>query len=106
MHRTVMLFVDDTPGLAPADKSEKAKLTAEKAWRNYWTAMENTLDPQKVAQAVGNTIAGNPIEVLEQIRGKYHPEDRLMLWFDFNNHDNESISRSMKAFMEKIAPQL
>ncbi|MFN7823896.1 MAG: LLM class flavin-dependent oxidoreductase [Pseudobdellovibrionaceae bacterium] len=106
MPRTVMLFIDDTPGLSPAAQSEKAKLTAEKAWRNYWTAMENTLDPQKVAQAVGNTIAGNPIEVLEQIRGKYHPEDRLMLWFDFNNHDNESISRSMKAFMEKIAPQL
>jgi hypothetical protein len=27
-----------------------------------------------------------------------------MLWFDFNNHDNEDVRRAMRLFMEKVAP--
>jgi hypothetical protein len=40
------------------------------------------------------------------IREKYHPEDRLMLWFDFNNHDNEFVKDSMRVFQEKVIPEL
>lgn len=98
MPRTVMLFLNQD--------SAKAKAQAERAWKNYWTAMEKTLDPKKVEQAVGNTIAGNAEEVLEGIRSKYHSEDRLMLWFDFNNHDNAEIKAAMRMFMERVAPQL
>lgn len=29
-----------------------------------------------------------------------------MLWFDFNNHDNEDVRRSMRAFYEEVAPKL
>ena len=104
--RTVLLFVDDTPGLSPGEKSLKAQAAAKKAWENYWRAMEGTLDPAKVESAVANTLAGNPEEILLKIREKYHPEDRLMLWFDFNNHDNEAVKASMKVFMEKIATKL
>lgn len=88
MPRTVMLFVDEN--------RQKAKDMAERAWRNYWTAMENTLDPKKVEQAVGNTIAGDPSEVRDLIQSKYHTEDRLMLWFDFNNHDNAAVKKAMQ----------
>jgi alkanesulfonate monooxygenase SsuD/methylene tetrahydromethanopterin reductase-like flavin-dependent oxidoreductase (luciferase family) len=96
--RTVLLFIEDS--------AEKAKAMAEKAWRNYWKAMEGTLDPNKVESAVANTIAGTAEEVVELIKAKYHPEDRLMLWFDFNNHDNESVKKQMRLFMEKVAPKL
>jgi len=106
MPRTAMVFLDDTAGLSEKQQSEKAKAAAKRAWVNYWTAMEGTLDPKKVESAVENTIAGNVFEVKELIQKKYHPEDRLMLWFDFNNHDNESVKKSMIAFMEKIAPKL
>ena len=104
MPRTAMIFVDDSPGLTENQQSAKAKNYARLAWQNYWVAMEKTLDPKKVEQAVSNTIAGNCKEVQEMIRSKYHSEDRLMLWFDFNNHDNEYIKHSMRAFMEKVAP--
>jgi len=104
--RTLMLFLDATPGLSPAEQSAKAKHQARSAWENYWKAMEGTLDPAKVESAVGNSVAGNAQEVTDLIRQKYHPDDRLMLWFDFNNHDNESVKASMRAFMQKVAPGL
>jgi len=106
MPRTVMIFLNDDREKADMQKIDAAKSEAEKAWRNYWVAMEGTLDPKKVQNAVENTIAGHPEIVAEKIKNKYHKDDRLMLWFDFNNHNNESIKRSMKAFMEKVAPCL
>lgn len=98
MPRTVMLYLNKD--------RQKAKDLAKSAWVNYWTAMENTLDPKKVEQAVGNTIAGDASEVLDLIAQKYHKDDKLMLWFDFNYHDNEGIKQAMTDFMEKVAPQL
>ncbi len=98
MPRTAMIFLESSV--------DKARRAAERAWENYWKAMEGTLDPQKVEQAVGNSLYGDVAMVTEQIQQKYHPEDRLMLWFDFNNHDNEAIKWSMREFMDKVAPQL
>jgi alkanesulfonate monooxygenase SsuD/methylene tetrahydromethanopterin reductase-like flavin-dependent oxidoreductase (luciferase family) len=98
MPRTAMIFIDST--------TEKAKAAAEKAWVTYWKAMEGTLDQKKVDQAVENTLAGSPEDLANAIRAKYNPSDRLMLWFDFNNHDNAFIKKSMIDFMEKVAPRL
>ena len=98
MPRTAMVFLDTT--------TEKAKAAAERAWVTYWKAMEGTLDQKKVDQAVANTLAGDVKTLTELIRAKYHPEDRLMLWFDFNSHDNEAIKTSMITFMEEVAPRL
>jgi alkanesulfonate monooxygenase SsuD/methylene tetrahydromethanopterin reductase-like flavin-dependent oxidoreductase (luciferase family) len=98
MPRTAMVFVDKT--------TARAKAAAEKAWSVYWKAMEGTLDAKKVEQAVGNTLAGSPEDLAEQIRAKYHPDDRLMLWFDFNNHDNEAVKQSMRVFWEQVVPRL
>lgn len=79
---------------------------AKRAWQNYWKAMEGTLDSKKVDEAVHNALIGTPDELAEQIKNKYHPEDRLMLWFDFNNHDNEAIKRNMRSFMTEVVPRL
>ncbi len=98
MPRTAMVFLDST--------TEKAKVAAEKAWVTYWKAMEGTLDQKKVDQAVQNTLAGSAEDLAKAIRTKYDPNDRLMLWFDFNSHDNAFIKKSMIDFMEKVAPQL
>ena len=98
MPRTCLIFLDED--------ADVAKAQAESAWKNYWQAMEGTLDPAKVEQAVQNAIFGNPEQVTSAIKEKYHPEDRLMLWFDFNNHDSEKIKNSMRLFMEKVAPNL
>ncbi len=106
MPRTALIFIDETEGLTPAQQNEKAKLKAEKAWANYWKAMEGTLDTEKVKKAVGNAIYGNCETVARQLKEKYHPDDRLMLWFDFNNHDNEDVKKSMTLFMTKVRPLL
>lgn len=106
MPRTAMVFIDDTPGASSISKEMKAKEKATKAWENYWKAMAGTLDPQKVSEAVGNAIYGSPEQVAEKIAEKYHPHDRLMLWFDFNNHDNEDVKNTMKVFKEKVVPKI
>ncbi len=106
MPRTALIFMDQTPGLTSEQQNAKAKLKAEKAWTNYWKAMEGTLDLEKVKNAVGNAIYGNCEQVAQQMKQKYHPEDRLMLWFDFNNHDNEDVMRSMNLFMKEVRPKL
>jgi alkanesulfonate monooxygenase SsuD/methylene tetrahydromethanopterin reductase-like flavin-dependent oxidoreductase (luciferase family) len=96
MPRTAMVFLDNDSG--------KAKEISIKAWENYWKAMEGTIDTAKVQQAVHNALVGNPEEVAAQILAKYHPEDRLMLWFDFNNHDNKNVMQAMSLFMNKVRP--
>lgn len=94
MPRTVLVFIDED--------SRKAHRNAEMAIENYWKAVEGTLDPKKVSEAVGNAVVGNPGEVALQMKERFHPEDRLMLWFDFNNHDNEAVKKSMRLFMERV----
>ncbi len=104
MPRTCMVFIDDSAGETEEAKNSKAKLKAQKAWENYWRAMAGTLDPEKIKKAVDNTISGSPEKVAQLIKEKYHPEDRLMLWFDFNNHDNAEIKNNMRIFKEKVIP--
>lgn len=106
MPRTAMVFLDMTPGLSDETRRARATSRAENAWKNYWHAMEGTIDNKKVQQAVKNALAGTAQDVALQIREKYHPEDRLMLWFDFNTHDNELIKNNMKWFMEHVVPEL
>ena len=69
----------------------------------YWKALEGTLDPSKVEKAADNALIGNPAEVAAQVKERFHPDDRLMCWFDFFNHDNERVKRNMSAFMNKIS---
>ena len=56
--------------------------------------------------AANNALIGNPDEVAAQVRERFHADDRLMLWFDFFNHDSARVIRNMRAFMEKVAPQV
>jgi alkanesulfonate monooxygenase SsuD/methylene tetrahydromethanopterin reductase-like flavin-dependent oxidoreductase (luciferase family) len=106
MPRTALIFVNGDQRLSAKAQSAAAKDAAVKANRLYWQAMEGTLDPAKVEAAVGNALVGNPAEVVEQIRAKYHPEDRLMCWFDFNDHDNAAVKAAMRTFMDEVAPHL
>lgn len=98
MPRTVLVFIDENSG--------RAHEQAEKALSNYWKAVEGTLDPAKIAQAVNNALVGTPEEIIAQAKSRFHPDDRLMLWFDFNNHDSRAVCGNMRKFMEKVAPQI
>ena len=106
MPRTVLVFINEEGGLTPAQRSAAAKTEAKKALTAYWNALEGTLDPKKVSEAADNAVMGTAEEVARQLAERYHPEDRLMLWFDFFNHDSKRVVRNMEAFMEKAAPML
>ena len=106
MPRTALIFLNGDEALSMEQRSAAATAAARSALSNYWRAMEGTLDEDKVNAAVHNALVGNSMEVVRQIREKYHPGDRLMLWFDFNNHDNPAICRSMECFSREVLPQL
>ena len=106
MPRTVFVFLNDEPGLTPEQRSSNAKAEAAAALGEYWKALEGTLDPRKVERAADNALIGNVDEVAAQIRQRFHADDRLMLWFDFFNHDSARVLRNMRAFMERVAPQV
>ena len=106
MPRTVMVFVNDEDGLTLEQQDETAMKEARAALTTYWSALEGTIDPTKIERAADNAVIGNVESVSEQILERFHPEDRLMCWFDFFNHDSERVKRNMTAFMTKVAPRV
>ena len=106
MPRTTFVFLNDQPGLSPAEQRAAAHEEARSALGAYWTALEGTLDPAKVERAASNALIGNTQDIADQARQCFHPDDRLMLWFDFFNHDCNRVISNMEAFMMKVAPQL
>ena len=104
MPRTIMVFVNDEEGLTPDEQNDAAMEEARAALSTYWNALEGTIDPAKIERATDNAVIGSVDRVCEQILERFHPEDRLMCWFDFFNHDNERVQRNMTAFMTKVAP--
>ncbi len=98
MPRTVMVFLDED--------GDKARARAQAALGAYWTALEGTIDPNKIANAAENALVGSPDEVAAQVRARFHPDDRLMLWFDFFDHDSDRVIRGMRTFQERVVPLL
>ena len=106
MPRTVMVFVNDEEGLTREQQDEAAMEEARSALSTYWSALEGTIDPGKIDRATDNAVIGSVQSVSEQISQRFDPEDRLMCWFDFFNHDSERVMRDMTAFMTKVAPEV
>lgn len=96
MPRTVLVFINDD--------REKAREEARDALSNYWRALEGTLDEEKVRRATNNALVGDAAEIAGQMKARFHPEDRLMLWFDFNNHDSKRVMKNMRDFVERAMP--
>jgi alkanesulfonate monooxygenase SsuD/methylene tetrahydromethanopterin reductase-like flavin-dependent oxidoreductase (luciferase family) len=95
MPRTVLVFINDDP--------DAAAVEAREALSNYWRALEGTLDEEKVRRATNNALVGNAETIAAQVRERFDPEDRLMLWFDFNNHDSKRVMKNMNDFMTRVA---
>lgn len=104
MPRTLMVFINDEEKLSDEEKSAQAKKEADASLGAYWTALEGTLDPQKVSRAANNSVIGNANEIADQLVERFHEDERLMLWFDFFNHDSKRVVRNMEAFMNKVVP--
>jgi alkanesulfonate monooxygenase SsuD/methylene tetrahydromethanopterin reductase-like flavin-dependent oxidoreductase (luciferase family) len=95
MPRTVLVFINDDPARAAEE--------AREALSNYWKALEGTLDEEKVRRATNNALVGDAAAILRQMEERFDPGDRLMLWFDFNNHDSKRVMKNMSDFMTHVA---
>ena len=85
MPRTVMVFLSDDANLNEEENNQKAHTQAKKALSAYWSALQGTIDPQKVQNAANNALVGSVRAVAQQIVERFHRQDRLMLWFDLRN---------------------
>ncbi len=104
MPRTSFVFLNAEEGLTSEEQSATAHREAKAALGAYWNALEGTIDPSKVENAAQNALIGNAEEIAQQIVERFHPEDRIMAWFDFFNHDSERVCRDMTAYMQQVAP--
>ena len=104
MPRTSFVFINDEETLTSEEKSKAANQEAKDALQAYWNALEGTIDPDKVAKATNNALVGNVEEIAAQIVERFHPDDTIMAWFDFFNHDSDRVCRNMSAYMEKVVP--
>ncbi|HUP44944.1 MAG TPA: luciferase, partial [Thermoanaerobaculia bacterium] len=95
MPRTVLVFMNDDPARAAEE--------ARAALSNYWRALEGTLDEEKVRRATGNALIGDAEAIAGQVAARFDADDRLMLWFDFNNHDSKRVMKNMSDFMNRVA---
>ena len=106
MPRTSFVFLNAEEGLSPEEQSAAAHVEADRALSAYWNALEGTIDPDKVTKAANNALIGNVEEVAKQMVERFHPQDRIMAWFDFFNHDSDRVCRNMTAYMEQVVPRV
>jgi alkanesulfonate monooxygenase SsuD/methylene tetrahydromethanopterin reductase-like flavin-dependent oxidoreductase (luciferase family) len=104
MPRTVMVFTCADEGLSETEQDLRAEAEARDAMHAYWQAMEGTVDQGKVESGMENAVYGSPAKVFRSITERFHPNDCLMTWFDFNTNDADVVIKRMKAFMEHVAP--
>ena len=106
MPRTTFVFVNDEDGLTSEEQRTAAQSEADLSLSAYWNALEGTIDPSKVQNAAQNALIGNVEDVAHQLVERFHPQDRVMAWFDFFNHDSDRVCRNMRAYMEKVVPRV
>ena len=106
MPRTTFVFINDQPHLSADEQRAAAHDEARLALGEYWKALQGTIDPSRVENAAKNALIGNASDIIQQAKERFHPDDRLMLWFDFFNHDSPRVIQNMEAFMHKVAPHL
>ena len=104
MPRTIMIFTNARKGLDPEKQNDLAEAEAKEAMIAYWKAMEGTVDQAKVESGMENAVYGCPEKVKEMLETRFHPDDRLMTWFDFNTNDSSVVMNRMEAFMKKVKP--
>ena len=106
MPRTVLVFVDANPQLTPESQRAAAAERALHATRAWQHAMDGTVDPGKLQQGMANAVYGNPEDVARQLHERFHPDDTLMLWFDFNDHNTHRVEQMMVEFDQHVTPRL
>jgi len=100
--RTVMVFIDP-------DRN-KATALAHFVLDTYIEAMRGTAAVPDKEVLLKRALVGDAMEIRDQLHPenprKFNADDRLMLWFEFNQLDGKAIESQMRYFHEQVASKL
>jgi alkanesulfonate monooxygenase SsuD/methylene tetrahydromethanopterin reductase-like flavin-dependent oxidoreductase (luciferase family) len=100
MPRTVLIFIDK--------RHSRAQEMAERCFDTYIEAMRGTVVLPPKDQLMSRALIGDPMSIRDQLNPEsskgFNQEDRLMLWFEFNQVDFFAISQQMRTFAEEVLP--
>ena len=100
MPRTVLTFIDRN--------AAKAKDMASFCFDTYIEAMRGTAVLPPKEELMARALIGDPQTIRDQLHPEsshgFHSDDRLMLWFEFNQVNRDAIIQQMKLFAEEVAP--
>ena len=93
------------------DKDEgRAIERAEKCVDTYIDAMQGTVVMPPRSALMERALIGTPEKIYDDImdadRHGFHADDRIMLWFEFNQKDYSGILEQMTLFSEKVISRL
>lgn len=100
MPRTVLVFID-------RDR-RKAQEAAAQCFDTYIEAMRGTVQLPPKEFLMERALIGTPEDISQALSPDdphgFHTNDRLMLWFEFNQPDHKKILNQMQMFAEEVAP--
>lgn len=100
--RTVLVFAHPS--------AARAREHAERALDTYIAAMRGTAQVPDKQVLLERALVGDAVQLREQLAPGaphgFHPEDRLMLWFEFNQQAGAEIEEQMRYFFEHVVEQL
>lgn len=100
--RTVLIFIDPV--------SQRAHELANRVLDAYIEAMRGTAAVPDKNVLLSRALIGDAEEIRDQLHPdnprKFHKDDRLMLWFEFNQIDGEAIKKQMKYFHDDVMARL
>jgi alkanesulfonate monooxygenase SsuD/methylene tetrahydromethanopterin reductase-like flavin-dependent oxidoreductase (luciferase family) len=98
--RTVLVFIDRDV--------ETAKARASRCFDTYIEAMRGTAAVPPKAQLLERALIGDAAAVRRQLQPDdphgFHADDRLMLWFEFNQADGRAVVEQMTRFAGEVMP--
>jgi Luciferase-like monooxygenase len=102
MPRTVLTFIDRN--------TTTAREMASRCFDTYIEAMRGTVVLPPKDELMRRALIGDPLMIREQLQpGNVHgfdKDDRLMLWFEFNQTDHNEIKSQMTLFAEHVMPHV
>jgi alkanesulfonate monooxygenase SsuD/methylene tetrahydromethanopterin reductase-like flavin-dependent oxidoreductase (luciferase family) len=100
--RTVLVFADPSRDVARA--------RADAALDVYLSAMRGTAAVPDKTVLLERALVGDAVELRERLAPGgshgFHAQDRLMLWFEFNQQDGAAIEGQMRYFFEQVVGEI
>jgi alkanesulfonate monooxygenase SsuD/methylene tetrahydromethanopterin reductase-like flavin-dependent oxidoreductase (luciferase family) len=98
--RTVLVFIDPD--------ADKARQRASVSFDTYIEAMRGTAQVPPKAMLMERALIGDSATIRAQLGPDdphgFRADDRLMLWFEFNQTDNAAVTRQMRQFAAEVMP--